>query len=361
MIVLNTVADAISHLEFLASQEPGYPADTDIRFEGELKGIRIDIEGREFHGSITGELSRGLAGYQDEIYKAAKYAIYGKEGRIQLTADQRAAFELVFEVREGSTDLMAPVNTIAEGLKEALTTMEPTLLAVVIIGVVLILTTAAVATKIHAAIQVTKQKELDGKVPVDTIKAMGEHQAKMAEHQAKMAEQQAKSAEQQAKIAEQHIKFLETVAKSSSATVERFGKAQEEGIKSVLRSVPTAEAVKFTGVPFDSDDVRELKRRARRGKAEYVEVVGNFRIFADTNVNPVKLTLAGADLPGEFSVDWPLEIESSKEDWLWSAIRNKTVIPLEVSATIIRDEVRTGAILDVLASVPLPPRATSDN
>ena len=337
MIVLSSVVEAVEYLELLQSAPP--TIDFDIRFAGELEAIRIDIDGPAFHHSITGELSRGLAAYQDEIYKAAKFAIYGREGRIQLTAEQRAAFELVFEVREGSTDLIAPVQTLVEGLAAGLSTMEPTMLAIVIIVVVVVLVGGYVAVNVLEGIQETKQKK-------DTLDA----EVKRGETTSVLV---------QRVTAEQTAIAAVLVGSKGERVVQRFENAQTEGVKQVLRSVPTATEVTFGDIAFDSDDIKELRRRSPRAKSEYVEVIGNFRVFADTNITPTRLTLSGADLPGEFNVDFPEDLDAQQTEWLWVAIRGKSVLPLEVGATIIREKVKSGVILDVLGSIPLPTAAAS--
>lgn len=332
MIQLSSVDEAVRYLDSL--KVIGGEIDLDVKFAGELQFIRIDIEGPEFHHSITGELSRGLAAYQDEIYKAAKFALLGREGRVQLNADQRAAFELVFEVREGSTDLIASVDKIVDGLVAGLGTMDPVTLAVVIVSVVLILVGGHVAAKVHQGIQETKQRK-------DALDA----ETRRAEISVDLAR----------KVASEQVALAKVLTEGRPLqVVERFESAQTEGVKQVVRSVPTATEVQFGGVPFDADDIKELRRRAPRSKSEYVEVVGNFKVFADTNITPIRLTLSGGELPGEFNVDFPADLDAHKLDWLWTGIKSKTVLPLEVGATIIREEVRGGVLLDVLGAVPLP-------
>lgn len=326
MVVLKNIAEARALLEGL--KVASTDVDLDLRFEGDLEYIRIHIAGDDFHGSITGELSRGLASYQDEIYRAAKFAIYGKEGRIQLTVEQRAAFELVIEVREGSSGLMAPVNKIAEGLAAGLANMDPTTLAIVTVTVVLILVGGRVASKVWDGIQETKQK----KDALDAAQLQAETSAKHAE-----------------KVAEEMTIMAATLVKGHGGKVlRRFEDAQSEGVKNIVRSVPSATAVDFAGVTFSAEDIKELRRRSPRASAEHAEVLGAFKVYADTNRSPIRLTLAGDDLPGEFTVDFPDGLEEWQSELIWSAIRNKGMIGLLVVARIIKGEVKGAVILDVL-------------
>lgn len=326
MVRLESVSAAVSYLAALRTD----PAtDLDFVFSGDLENIRIVIDGPEFHHSITGELSRGLSAYQDEIYKAAKFALYGREGRFQLTQEQRKAFELVLEVREGSTDLFAPIQAIADALAGGITNLDPTMLAIVIVSVVLILTTAYVATKIYDGIQETKQK-----------KDASDAQSRQMEAVTALA----------SNAVAQQTSLVAALGGSSEgkSVANRFELAQSNGLKEVIKSVPSATEVQVQGVSFDADDIKELRRRSPRAKSEYAEVLGSFRVFADTNIHPVRLTLSGSELPGEFNVDFPEDITSDQIELLWKAIREKITIDLEVGVTIIREKVKSGVILEVI-------------
>lgn len=330
MVRLESVAQAVAYLEGLRT---GQDLSTEVSFGGELAAIRIDIEGPEFHGSITGELSRGLASYQDQIYRAAKFALYGRDGRFQLTAEQRKAFELVFEVREGSSDLLGAIEPIVDGLKAGIVNMDPQTLAYVIVAVVLILVAGSVATKIFESLQATKQKKIEAETTEAQLTAVTD-----------MAQQA---------IAESR-RVVEVLAHAPGPIPHRFELAQSEGIKEVLKSVPTATQVDVAGVKFDSDDIKELRRRSPRAKAEYAVVREEFRVFADTVHTPVRLTLSGASLPGEFTADFPDDLESAQANLLWQAIREKGTAVLEVSATIVRDKVKSAVITDVVIPEQLP-------
>ena len=337
MVRLETATQALDYLVLLRAS-PG-EVDLDVTFKGDLEFIRIMVDGPEFKHSITGELSRGLAAYQDEIYKAAKFALYGREGRFQLTQEQRKSFELVIEVRDGCTDLLAPVTEIAKGLAAGIANLEPAMLTGVVITVVLILTTAYAGVKIFSTIHETKQKK-------DALDAAVKQSAAMqglAEH----------ALSEQAAVA----KVIEA-AQRRAPVVQKFETAQTEGVKEILKSVPTAAEVTVGGVSFDGDDIRELRRRSPRAKSEYSVIAENFRVFADTSSSPVRLTLSGAVIPGEFNADFPDDINGQQEEALWQAIRSKGTIVLEVGATIIRDKIRSAVILDVVLPESQTPGAS---
>ncbi|MEJ1938190.1 hypothetical protein WDZ92_48980, partial [Nostoc sp. NIES-2111] len=149
----------------------------------------------------------------------------------------------------------------------------------------------------------------------------------------------------------------EALARAPGPVPLRFEQAQSEGLKEILKSVPSATEVNVAGVKFDSDDIKELRRRSPRARAEYVVVREEFRVYADTLYTPIRLTLSGPTLPSEFSADFPDDLEPAQANLLWEAIREKGTAELEVSATIVRDKVKSAVITDVVIPEQTAPSA----
>ncbi len=327
MITLSTADEAFAHLSKLLT----FPneADTDIHFKGELEAIQFVFEGPGFKHSVPGDLAKGLATYQDAIYRAAKFALYGSDGRFQLSAEERKSFELIFQVNDGCTELLAPIEKIIEALAKGVEGMDSTTLAIVIVLVVLILVGGHVAYKIHEGIQNTKQK----KIEEDGRNALAETIAKAG----------GASLVAQSDI----IKVLVSEPKYSVA--RQFEAAQDVGVKEVLKSVPQATEVEVNGVPFDSDDIREIKRKAKRAKSEYSEVMLSCNVYADTNYSPTRLTLTSPELPSDVKVDWPDDVDGGKDAMLWHAVKRRERIILMVGVTVINGKAKSGVILDVVS------------
>lgn len=327
MVILNSVDEAIEHLDWLVSAPND--ADTDIQFGGELKFIQFVFEGPGFKHAVTGDLAKGISVYQDNIYRAAKFALYGTNGRFQLSAEEKKSFELVFQVNDGCTQLLAPIEKIAEALAKGVEGMDSTTLAIVIVLVVLILVGGYVANKIHDGIQTTKQKQIeeDGRnTLVATVADLGKDA-----------------------IASAKEPIQELVSQHKHSIARRFETAQETGVKEILKSVPQATEVEVNGVAFDSDDIREIRRRAKRAKSEHDELLVSCNVYADTNYSPVRLTLTSPELPSDVKADWPDEVDEGKDAMLWNAVRRKERIFLVVGVTIINGKAKGGVILDVVS------------
>lgn len=326
MVVLNSIEDAVAHLARL-QYEPG--ADTEITFGGDLASIRMTFEGGDFHHSVPGDLAIGLAYYQEQIYKAARFALFGPASRQQLSMEQRKEFELVFTVEEGSSDLLAPIGVLAAALAAGVIGMTSTTLAVVIIVVVLILAGAYVSVKIREGIETTRQKKIEEDSKNGLVATVSEMATSMAA---------------------EHRQAIETVINSTQHTiVKQFEAAQESGVKEVLKFVPQAETATVNSVKFSADDIRELRRRNKRAKSSYEELTVSCVVNIDTSYNPSRLTLLSPELPGEVRADFPDDIDSGKEAMLWSSIKSKQRIFLVVGVTIINGQAKGGVILDVVS------------
>lgn len=320
MINISNIEEALYYVNALINNE--IEPDLDINFTGELEHISIKITGNDFHHSITGELARGIASFQDEIYKAAKFAIYGREGRIQLPPELKNHFEFNFTVNEGSSELDTPTNTIATGLSSGISHMDSKHLSVTIILSILFLATAYTATSIYASY--SKQQEETASQTNQTAQI-----SKVVDGFVDLA------------------KTLQSAPEETKKVVNRVREAATEGKSQLLRSVPNAEKVSINGVSFDQRFISELRARAPRSQAESVDVFDTFKVYADTNIDPIRLTLSGSVIPGEFYADFPDDIDSETSARLWSTIQTKGELEMHVRITILRDKLKGGVILEI--------------
>ena len=207
--------------------------------------------------------------------------------------------------------------------------MTSTTLAVVIILVVLILAASFVAIKIREGIETSNQRKIEEDSKNQLVATVADMAKSMTEsHQATV-----KTALQQSQL---------TIAK-------RFADAQETGVKEVLKSVPQAESATVNGVVFDADDIKEIRRRAKRSKSVYEEVVASCKVYADTYQSPIRLTISSPELPSEVKAEWPDDLDEGKETMLWHAVKSKERIFLALGTTIINGVAKSGVVIDVVS------------
>lgn len=317
-LTLSTLEDALAYLaEYSGDKEQDSP---DIVFAGELAEIRVDISGERYHSSIPAELARGLWEYQEAMYKAVAFALYGVEDIRRLTQAQRMEFELVFRVGEGSTDIFAALSDFLGKLGGGFLTMDSKHKAYVLVAIAVVLTSGWAATTIAESQSAIKKEEIKAQTTIQQ------------EHE------KTRQFEVLAKIA------------TTNAVVNTFSKASEEGAKAVVRSVPDAKEVKIGRVKISRSDIEEVNARASKEKATAEIIQDDFRVFGAyaRDASATKYILAGRD-GTEFSVVVSHEDHTAAElDKIWAAARDRKPLSLEVNLTLIRGAVKTAQIVKVL-------------
>jgi hypothetical protein len=308
-VIVSTIEEALDFLEKNTGQE-----SVKIQLSGELKTLKIEIEGPLFKGAITGELARGLAEFQDEIYRAARFSLLGDNGR--LTTSQKEAFELSIEVKEGCTLINIDLGKLAEGLTSTLQTMTPgelTLLAV------------AVATVLAAA--------WVGK-------------GWLAEHY--KANTELSNNQEETKRLTVVTTAIEKIV-NSDRRISRFADAGSNGIREIASRATDATSIKVGRAELDEDALLNLKRRAPRSNSEALHEVGLFRVFRlDAKDGPFKMTIAGTVIDGEFDVEFERsDFNQAQIQALTNALTDRTEIELEVKAFRLHEKIRGGILIDI--------------
>lgn len=314
-ITLSTAEEALAHLQAL---ENGERPDA-IEFDGELKWLHIRIDGPRYHATVPGELARGLWQFQEAVYSAAAYALTGVGDIRKLNFEQRAALELVFEVKEGSSDLWAALSGFLEKLGEGFANMDPLTKSRVIIVVALI---------VAAGYGFGKSADVFGDVRKEEVKA---HQVVALE--------------------EQQTKQMEVFAKAlaGNRAAQKFDEAVTEGTKAIARSAPDATQIDVGRTKLDAEKIQELNRRAPR-VATIPDVLDlKFRIFkVDVREPGVAKYVLSGEGTGEF-VATLNEANFSQDELakVLEAARMREEIRLEVLIGRSKGEIRSAQIMQV--------------
>lgn len=133
---MTTISTLDEALAFLAS--PDY--DATIELTGALVQLHIEVDGARYHSTMPGELARGIWDLQEALYKAAAFALTGSDDIRRLSAPQRQQLELVFVVKDGSTDLLASLQGFFTALGEGFKTMDDRTKAKTLIAIAAIVT-----------------------------------------------------------------------------------------------------------------------------------------------------------------------------------------------------------------------------
>ncbi|WP_394165164.1 hypothetical protein [Neptunomonas phycophila] len=96
--------------------------------------FHINIKGDRYNSTMTTSLMRSLVELQGHLNRVYAEVVYGKSAK-SLTAEERAALEIVFTVKEGSSDVDADLSGFfAELGKSAMEKMTGTQVVTVVLG-----------------------------------------------------------------------------------------------------------------------------------------------------------------------------------------------------------------------------------
>ena len=316
---ISTIEEALDFIESYSEQ-----TGKAFRFDGDLQTLTIEIEGPGYRGEITGEIARGLAIFQEEMYRAARFAVTGEEGRgSRLTNPDKEALELRIEVERGCTLVKIDLGKWAEGFIKVLGDMPVEIQAVLVVSTVVVLAAAWVGKHF-----------------------LTEHYKARAAKQSDAAEQARLDAALSANLAvvDRMASLIE-----KDQRVARFAEASTTGITEVATRAKDATHVKAGMLELDEEDLVVLKQRKPRSSAESITETGLFRIIhVNGKSSPFKFTLAGQALPGEFAIDFDeAEFSEAKCVRIWEAIRAQSQIELTVKAVLLGEKIK-GPVLTAI-------------
>lgn len=290
----------------------GLDSKVNVQLNGELKTLTIEIEGPNFHGTLTGELARGLAEFQDEIYRAARFVLLEDKGR--LNASQKEAFELEIEVEKGCTLINIDLGKIADAVSGALQNMTPGEITGLGVAIAAVLGASWLA------------------------------KSWVAEHY--KASTESKGQEEETK---RLIAVTQMAQSLADPRVQRFAEAGATGVREVTARATGAVSVKVGRVEFDQDDIAALKKRSPRSTAEKISETGMFNVFnIEALDSTLKATINGSCVRSEF--DAVVYKEDFSEDQLIAlsaALSLGIPIELEIQAAQVGERIRGGVILAI--------------
>lgn len=328
MYVLNSVSDALNFLADPKSAEVGADA---IQIGGELAQFEAWFEGKNYHATIPTSLARGLWEFQEELYRAAAFALYGEDDIRRLTEEQKAAFELIFEVKEGSSDLLASLGDFFTKLGEGFTTMDSKHKGPTLVAIVLIVAMAWGGTHVVDSWEDTKQKEIAATTTVKEKEVAATAAASL---------ETARTAQ---------FQLISDITRQSQAA-KRFEKATEEGTRAIIKSASDADRIRVGKVSFDKAEIQEVTQRAARERSEAKILVDDFFVVriefrdatstkiwvASKNYDEFPVTIVRGDVTDE-------EIEK-----VIAAGKARESLKLEINATMIRSQIRGAQIVRLM-------------
>lgn len=303
-VTLDTVEAALAYIEKLKKaddQDTAYDA-VELSFEGALAQVRIIVNGKNYHGTVPGDLARGIWEYQSALYKAAAFGLYGIADTRKLTTEQRTRLELVFKVSEGSSDLQADPKDFLDCIKHIFDGMTSSQKLIGIVLLALILTggyTYMHASDNEKAVLLEQEKTKQGETIRDTALGM-------------------------AKI---------------NQAAEKLSEANETGLIALAKSACDAESIKLGNSKIEAATIRSINQKSERTKPTAELIDGPFMVYEMNGKDSSKTVGTLCDKMGrEFTVT--LDHEEFKNEDLqkfWNAAAKRQSINLDVTLTVAAD------------------------
>ena len=256
-VVINTSQEAVALLQQLLDPnlaDADLPDDVEI--SGELATLLIEVEGKNFHSSITGTLARGLWETQQELYRSVALTIHGAGTIKKLSKEELRDYNLVINVDDGCAKLWVCLKDFLGHLSEGINTMESRHRLVLYIVAPLIVVTGMGLTW----------------VKLEDIEA-GRENARDKEYTARM------------EIVRQ--------AAQQVPGVERWVEASKSSARSIAKSVPDATALTIGAETVDAVQISEINQRAAREIPDVYTVTGYFRVLSTTKPTPNGISRIG--------------------------------------------------------------------
>jgi hypothetical protein len=215
--------------------------DVQLKFLGWPK-LTVYIEKPPLAASISPPMMEALLEFQSELYRAIAELKYSHRDARRLSDDDREAYEILVQVKDGSSDIQAALESALNKFVEgAIGKMEPEHIVVTAIGLAL----ATSATIIF-------KKYLNDRKEVRLAEIDKEKQSQVLAGITALSEQESK-----------RLELLNPLFQKS-VSPELLETGFEGSRDALLRAVSRGPSAKVQGVTVYSEDAHELRRSARR-------------------------------------------------------------------------------------------------
>ncbi|MER8491706.1 hypothetical protein NKH53_26170 [Mesorhizobium australicum] len=305
--------------------------------------FHLNFKGEIFQQTVTASMMRGMVEYQTAFYRTAALLIRDDPRTNRLTDQEKDDFELVFKVKEGSSDLNAEAAEQLKGvLGKCVDKMSgKQVLTAVIVVALLFFGSPQIANYLNNDVEKTR---------IET--AFKEESARI---DASLKEKQIDSTERlgalqtiKELVAENKRKtdLLEKAYKDSE-TARRIGDLNREAVDEILRNSGKADEVTIQGTTLQQNLIREITR-SQRSRSKDVIIKDQFLVVGVESEDDTNFTVRLERVTtGEVIV-------ATLEDPLLSAKHHKAIqqaewrrraVTVHIAARLVGDTYRDAKIL----------------
>lgn len=293
-----------------------YTLDVDSNF-----AIYIKLYGNKFNDSITGQVARGLWEFQQEIYRAVAYTLYGQASIKKLTKEDLEKYNLTFHINEGSTEIKAFIQGFFNCLAEALKDMSSAHKALLIAAIASIVTYGYVTHSLESQ-----------KIDSNTATSLKKIEADLEEIKLK-----------------EHTKHLQLMAeaKKEAETLGVWKESVKEGVKSVAKALDENDSMDFGEYHLPPLAIQQLKQKSPKVTSDESTITDNFTLYGFKEISPSQIQFEIRGASGEYTVLMDSDTFSKEEmNYLTHIAADIDSLKLTIKLITIRDKVKVAYIAD---------------
>lgn len=249
--------------------------DYDLEIDKSLC-VHIKLYGSKFSNSLTGQAARGLWEFQQEIYRAVAYTLYGQASIKKLTKEDLENYNLVFTINEGSTEVNALLEKFLEFLQEELKGMNPAEKIITLVAIVAIITYGFVtysleSQRISSTTQISLEQERN---KIEEIKE------------------------------KEHTRHLELMAQVKMQThiATVWEESVREGVKSIAKSLEEEDSMDFGQYHIPKESIKQLKQKAPKSLPDEDTITDIFTLYGFREISKGEILFEIRGASGEYSV-----------------------------------------------------------
>lgn len=310
-----------------------------INFDG-WPTVNLDIKGNRYHSSLPTKLLEGLVSFQQEIDKAYACLQYDTSNRQKLTNADKDSLELVFTIKEGSTDASGGgsdwLNGVLDKLDVVFKDMSGLQKTALLSLLVLSVTGAYVAESFFDGQNKVAIEEQKSAASIESEKQRTEQIKTLTEVNALSID------------ALRHA-VLDKSFKESPEKGLKVVEHIEEGYKNIVKAVPDAEQLAIGDTTFDKSDIKRISAKPDVVK-DVEESTASF--FIESLKKKPDYMIAGvvavdSDLTFNLKVDTSF-LQDDEKNAIHNAFRDESSVKLKYQANLKNGEIVNARLIKVV-------------
>tara|TARA_B100002049_G_scaffold236569_1_gene223699 strand:+ start:1428 stop:2480 length:1053 start_codon:yes stop_codon:yes gene_type:complete len=311
----------------------------EIRFEG-WPVLNFNIKGKRYNSSLPTKLMEGFVSFQQEVDRAFALIQYRAANRQKLTNDDKEVLELVFKIKEGSTDASSPMADYINGLINQLGALFEDMSSKQKVGLI-----ALIVFCLTGGYAINQFTSMTTKLETERLKA--ESSEKIEAEKTKQFKELTDNNELTISALKEIVmnEAIQKSPKRGAEVVKVFG----EGYKSVVRSASDAEQISIGESTYNKAAIRTISEKpdiirdvSQDSGAFFIEGIKKKDTYLSISVSNV-MTDDTFNIKADTSF-----LEDDERISLYDAFRDNTEVQLEYQANLQNGDIVNARLIKVL-------------